>query len=83
MPLTKQVLDENGIKIMPGRLPMEVITWVYSDVKLGGFDSSLFMAVPQGNTEFFIAESPSALSNLTKQLYESGAFGTPKFYWKA
>ena len=62
---------------------MEVITWVYGDVKLGGFDSSLFMAVPQGNTEFFIAQNADALSVLSKQLYNDGAFGSPKFYWKA
>ncbi len=82
MPMTKGVLEANNIKIMPGRLPMEVITWVYPNVRLGGFDSSLFMAIPQGNTEFFIANGPTSLSVLTKQLYDSGAFGTPKFYWK-
>lgn len=82
MPLTSRVLEDNNVKIMPGRLPMEVITWVYPTVKLGGFDSSLYMAVPQGNTEFFIAESSSSLSTLTKQLYDSGAFGTTKFYWE-
>lgn len=83
LPLTKKVLTDNAVKILPGRLPMEVITWVYSDVKLGGFDSSLFMAVPQGNTEFFIAQNADALSVLSKQLYNDGAFGSPKFYWKA
>lgn len=83
LPLTKKVLTDNAVKILPGRLPMEVITWVYGDVKLGGFDSSLFMAVPQGNTEFFIAQNADALSVLSKQLYNDGAFGSPKFYWKA
>lgn len=80
-PLTDAVLKENNIKLLPGRLPMEVISWVYSDVKLGGFDSSLFMAVPQGNTEFFIARNADALSQLSKQLYNDGAFGSPEFYW--
>lgn len=75
-------LIENNVKILPGRLPMEVISWVYSDVAMGGFDSSLFMSVPQGNTKFFIAESADSLSVLTKQLYNDGVFGTPEFYWK-
>lgn len=75
-------LTENNVKILPGRLPMEVISWVYSDVAMGGFDSSLFMSVPQGNTKFFIAESADSLSVLTKQLYNDGVFGTPEFYWK-
>ena len=83
MPKTKAVLQENNIMLLPGRLPMEVLTWVYSDVALGGFDSSLFMAVPQGNTKFFIAKDADALSELSKQLYDDGAFGNPKFYWKA
>ena len=82
MPETDAVLNDNNIQLLPGRLPMEVITWVYSDVKLGGFDSSLFMAVPQGNTEFFIANGADSLSALSKQLYNDGAFGQPKFYWK-
>lgn len=74
---------ENSIKILPGRLPMEVLSWVYNDVHLGGFDSSLFMSVPQGNVDFFIAESKDKLSALSKQMYEAGAFGDAKFYWKA
>ncbi len=80
--LTAKWLSDNGVKILPGRLPMEVISWVYSDVAMGGFDSSLFMSVPQGNTKFFIAKDASSLSVLTKQLYDSGVFGSPKFFWK-
>ncbi|MDE6550916.1 MAG: DUF5011 domain-containing protein [Clostridia bacterium] len=81
--LTAKWLADNGVKILPGKLPMEVISWVYSDVAMGGFDSSLFMSVPQGNTKFFIARDASSLSVLTKQLYDGGVFGTPEFYWKA
>lgn len=77
-----EFFKENNIKVLPGRLPMEVISWVYPNVKLGGFDSSLFMAVPQGNTQFFIAQDVQNLSILTKHLYLGGAFGKAKFYWK-
>lgn len=72
---------EKQITILPGKLPMEVISWCYPDVKMGGFDSSLYMSVPQGNVEFFICENKDNLSAISKQLYEDGAFGTPKFYW--
>lgn len=81
-PAIYSYLTQHNVKILPGRLPMEVISWVYSDVKMGGFDSSLFMSVPQGNVEFFIAQSSESLSALTKQLYNDGVFGTPVFYWK-
>ncbi len=60
---------------------MEVISWVYGDALIGGFDSSLFMSVPQGNTAFFIAKDASKLSAVSKLLYESGAFGDVAFYW--
>ncbi len=83
MPQTAAVIADNNIKILPGRLPMEIISWVYGDVELGGFDSSLYMAVPQGNTKFFICNGKDALSEISKQLYNDGAFGSPEFYWKA
>ena len=81
MPKTATVLANNNIKLLPGRLPMEVISWVYGDVALGGFDSSLYMAVPQGNTKFFICSGQDALTEISKQLYSDGAFGSPDFYW--
>ena len=72
---------EHDIKILPGSLPMEVITWAYGQALIGGFDSSLYMAAPQGNTKFFIAEDKTALSGVSRQLYESGVFGAVTFYW--
>lgn len=74
---------ERGIKVMPGRLPMEIISWVFKDAKIGGFDSSLYMCVPQGNLSFFIARDASALTAVTKFIYDDGLFGTPEFYWEA
>lgn len=72
---------ERGITVLPGRLPMEVISWIYDDALVGGFDSSLYMAVPQGNVAFFIAQNKNALSAVSLMLYESGAFGDVDFYW--
>lgn len=74
-------MTENEITILPGRLPMEVISWLYSDALIGGFDSSLYMSVPQGNTTFFIAENKNKLSAVSLMLYETGAFGDVDFYW--
>lgn len=75
--------NENSIKILPGRLPMEALSWVYSDVAIGGFDSSLFMSVPQNNVKFFIAPNSDSLSTLSKQLCSDGIWGDPTFYWKS
>lgn len=74
-------MNDSNIKILPGRLPMEVISWVYGDALIGGFDSSLYMSVPQGYTAFFIAKDKDKLSAVSKLLYESGAFGDAAFYW--
>lgn len=74
-------MNDSNIKILPGRLPMEVISWVYGDALIGGFDSSLYMSVPQGNAAFFIAKDKDKLSAVSKLLYESGAFGDVAFYW--
>lgn len=78
-----EYFNTKNIKLLPGRLPMEVISWVYNDVPIGGFDSSLFMSVPQQNVRFFIAKSNNNLTTLSKQLYNDGVFGDPTFYWKA
>lgn len=81
LPNTFAWFTENQVEILPARLPMEVISWVYADTAMGGFDSSLYMSVPQGNVKFFISTGPDALSALTKQLYSDGVFGDPAFYW--
>lgn len=74
---------EHEIKVMPGKLPMEIISWVFKDAKIGGFDSSLYMCVPQGNLSFFIAPGVSSLSEVSRFIYNGGLFGEPDFYWEA
>ena len=76
-----EYMVEHDIAILPGRLPMEVISWVYGDALIGGFDSSLYMSVPGKNVAFFIAENSESLSVVTKTLYDSGMFDNIKFYW--
>lgn len=76
-----EYMVEHDIAILPGRLPMEVISWVYGDTLIGGFDSSLYMSVPGKNVAFFIAENSESLSVVTKTLYDSGMFDDIKFYW--
>lgn len=68
-----------NIKIMPGRLPMEVITWVFPEVALGGFNSSLYMSAPKGNTLFFIMANKNGLSLPMRDLYD-GLFSNALFF---
>lgn len=64
-------LDMLGVKVLPGKLPMEALLWVYPDYKVGGYNSSLYMSAPQGNTLFFFAENKDALSSPLKELYNA------------
>ena len=70
---------KNDIVELPGRLPMEALTWVYNNYALGGFDSSLYMCVPTGNTKFFICKDANSLSTVTKNLYNAGMYGDCSF----
>ena len=51
----EKFLNNLGIKVLPGKLPMEAISFVYPNLKLGGFDSSLYMSTDKGETLFFFA----------------------------
>ncbi|VEU79976.1 hypothetical protein [Haploplasma axanthum] len=62
-------LVQENIKILPGRLPMEVLTWVYPEFALGGFNSSLYMSAPKGNTLFFFTINETTLISPIKELY--------------
>jgi len=75
----KDYFAEKNIVELPGRLPMEALTWVYNSYALGGFDSSLYMCVPTGNTKFFICASADNLSIVTKNLYDAGLYGDCDF----
>lgn len=71
-------LADQGIEILPGRLPMEVILWIYPEYKTGGYNSSLYMSAPKGNTLFFFANDKQQLSSPIKELFDS-LFYTAEF----
>lgn len=75
----RKFLEDLGIKILPGTIPMEAITFIYPNLKLGGFDSSLYMSVDSGKTEFFFAEDKEQLVEPLNQLYDR-LFSGVKFY---
>lgn len=75
----EKFLNDLGIKILPGQLPMEAISFIYPNLKLGGFDSSLYLSTDEGKTLFFFAKDKNELWSPLDVLYDS-IFSTAKFY---
>lgn len=75
----EQFLNSFNIKVLPGKIPMEAISFVYSDLYLGGFGSSLYMSVDQGKTLFFFARDKEELFEPLDKLYDK-MFSEAKFY---
>ena len=72
-------LDSLNIKVLPGRIPMEAIMFVYPNLKLGGFASSLYMSAEENQTEFFFASKKEDLVNPLNELYDQ-LFSNAEFY---
>lgn len=72
-------LNSMGIKVLPGKMPMEVMMFVYPNLKLGGFASSLYMSADKGKTEFFFEKGPEDLVPPLDQMYFK-IFSNAKFY---
>lgn len=58
------------IDVLPGKMPMEAITFVYNDLKLGGFPSSLYMSADSSATLFFFADGKDKLVSPLNELYD-------------
>lgn len=63
-------LKSKNISILPGQMPMEVISFVYDDLKLGGFPSSLYMNVDSNDVLFFFEDSKETLVSPLNNLYD-------------
>lgn len=78
----QKYLSSLNIKVLPGKMPMEAIAFVYKDIKLGGFASSLYMSVDEGSTYFFFAnkkeELVDPLNVLYDDLFKNAEFIQPK-----
>ena len=69
-PEQEKILKEFDITILPGQIPMEAISFVYSDLKLGGYPSSLYMNVDSNATLFFFEDSADDLVSPLNLLYD-------------
>ena len=57
---------------------MEAILFVYDNIKLGGFASSLYMSANKGDTLFFFAKDKADLVEPLNILYDD-LFSSAKF----
>lgn len=67
-----------NIRVLPGKLPMELILFTHPESWVGGFNSSLYMSGVKGHTLFFFADSANDLSepikSLCNELYSNAEF---------
>ncbi|MFA7436014.1 MAG: polysialyltransferase family glycosyltransferase [Bacilli bacterium] len=78
----KDFLETNEITILKAMMPMESLLFIYSDVKIGGYSSSLYMSAKKEQLEFFIVNNIDELSDPLPFLYAQGLFGAVKTYDK-
>ena len=67
----KNYFENLGIDILPGSMPMEAITFVFNDLKLGGFHSSLYMSMEKENVLFIFANNSEELFEPLNILFEN------------
>jgi hypothetical protein len=67
-------------EVLPGRMPMEVFLWAYPDIKIGGYQSSLYMTAGEQQTLFFISNGAYDLPEPLASLYNNGGFSGVRFY---
>lgn len=71
-----EFLKDYNISILPGQMPMEAISFVYKDLKLGGFPGSLYMSVENESALFFFEESKEELVSPLNILYDDMFYTT-------
>lgn len=67
----EEFLNSLNIKILPGSLPMEAISFVYPNLKLGGYESSLYMSVDEGKTLFLFAKDKDDLFEPLNEFFDT------------
>lgn len=75
----EEFLNSLQIKVLPGSIPMEAILFIYPNLKIGGFASSLYMSADKGKTEFFFENNKEELVKPLDTLYDQ-LFYNAKFY---
>ena len=57
----QEYLDELNIKVLPENIPMEIITFIYSELKIGGFPNSLLLSTKTEDVIFLFAKNNEEL----------------------
>lgn len=71
--ITRPIMESRKIKMMPPRIPIEVVLWSLPNIKIGGSESSVFMSSLPSQTLFIYGSSPSALVEPLKTLHLEGS----------
>lgn len=64
------ILDELDIPYLPTNLPLELITTIYEDIKLGGFETVEYMNIKKENILFLFANNKEDLKYIKNSLEE-------------
>lgn len=75
-----EYFENNNITVLPGQTPIEAILWAYPNVKIGGYNSSLYMNASETQVQFFIlAENDyNKLSNPLSVIIANGGLKNPE-----
>lgn len=65
-----KILNDLEITVLPDTLPVEAISFMYENVKIGGFTNSLYTSIPQDQILFFIGKDKSELESPLDSLYD-------------
>ncbi|MCH5185511.1 MAG: hypothetical protein J1F64_05225 [Oscillospiraceae bacterium] len=75
VPGREEFLKSKGIVELPAQTPMEVLLWTYPNVKVGGYNSSLYMsATTQGQVRFFFTDKFGSLIDPLPDLCRLGMY---------
>ncbi|MEF2968146.1 S-layer homology domain-containing protein [Paenibacillus sp. M1] len=77
----KEFLDDLNIQVLPAQLPMESLLWIFPDVKIGGYSSSLYMSANDKQPLFLITNQINELPAPLPDLYYDNYFGDITFYY--
>lgn len=60
--------EDLGVRILPGSMPMEAITFIYDDLVFGGFTSSLYMTMDSEHVFFFFMNNKEEIFEPLKSM---------------
>lgn len=73
-------LKDHNITELPAQTPMECLIWSHPYVKIGGYNSSLYMSATEGQVEFFMTDEATSLDSPLPGIFKLGFYDGARFY---